>query len=107
MTMFRCEEHMTQEQQTIAQEFQDSIETESALCVSEIRKINQAIANNTSSESSSWNDKKCANLSFHSLQKYWQHRLDCMIDFVVEKDYKLSEELAKKYLNGIKIRMTL
>lgn len=103
--MFRCTEYMSQEQLVVAQEFQDRIEIEYALCVSEIRKINQAITNNSSSESSSWSDKDCANQSFHSLHKYWQGRLDCLINFIAEKDYKLSEELAKKYLNGIKIRV--
>jgi hypothetical protein len=113
--MFKCKEHMTQEQLTITNEFQDLIETEYALCVSEIRKINQAIANATARQNThnplpksvGWSDKDCANQSFHSLHKYWQGRLDCLINFIAEKDYKLSEELAKKYLNGIKIRMTL
>lgn len=106
MTMFRCKEHMTQEQLTIAQEFQDAIEIEYALCVSEIRKINQAIANNSSPLSAAWNNKDCANSEFHSMQKYWQGRLDCLINLIAEKDYKLNERLADKYLKGIKIRVT-
>lgn len=113
MTMFRCTEHMTQEQLTIVQEFQDAIETEYALCVSEIRKINQAIAsatarqnaNNPSPNSSGWSDTDCANQSFCSLHKYWQDRLDCMIDFLEKKDPKFHNKLANKYLEGIRLRM--
>lgn len=105
--MFRCQENMSQEQLIIAQEFQDTIEIEYALCVGEIRKINQAIANNPSSRASEWSDIDCANSEFHSMQKYWQGRLDCLINFLQEKDHQLNEQLAKKYLSGIKIRMTL
>ncbi len=39
MKMFRCQEFMTQEQQGIAEEFQNAIESEYALCVKEIKKL--------------------------------------------------------------------
>lgn len=103
--MFNCQQYMTDEQQAIAQQFQISLESEYALCVSEIRKINQAIANNPS-QSSDWSGADCANLELHSLQKYWHNRLDCLIDLLNTKDYQLSQQLADKYLKGIKIRVS-
>ncbi len=96
---------MTQEQLTIVQEFENAIETEYALCVSEIRKINQALANNPLPTSVGSSPQYHANLSFCSLHKYWQDRLDCMIDFLEKKDPKFHNKLANKYLEGIKLRM--
>ena len=104
--MFRCKEYMTNEQQAIAEQFQASIDIEYVLCVNEITKINQTIANNPSPASSTWDGIDCANFELHSMQKYWQNRLDCLIDIIREKDYKLNEELAEKYLKGIKIRVS-
>jgi len=104
--MFVCREHMTEEQLTIAEQFQNSVETEYVLCVNEIKKINQAIANNPSPTPSAWHGVDCANFELHSIQKYWQNRLDCLINILREKDYKLNEELAKKYLKGIKFRVS-
>ena len=96
---------MTDEQQAIAQQFQTSVEFEYLLCVTEIKKINQAIANNLAPNSSHWSGADCANSEFHSIQKYWQSRLDCLIDFLQKKDYQLGEELANKHLKDIKIRI--
>ena len=101
--MFRCQEFMTQEQQEIAGEFQKSIESEYALCVREIKKINQSIANNPSPKTGSWDDVDCANLQIHSIKDYWEQRLDSLIDFIAKKDYQLNQNLAMKYLKGVRI----
>jgi hypothetical protein len=103
MKMFRCQEFMTPEQQGIAEEFQNAIESEYALCVREIVKINQAIANNGVHENNKWSGTDCANLQIHSIKVYWDDRLDCLINFLAKQDYKLHEELAIKYLKGIRI----
>jgi hypothetical protein len=89
---------MTQEQQTIAEEFQSAIETEYALCVREFRKINQAIANNPTTESADLHGIDCANREIDSIQKYWQRRLGQLIEFIETKDRKLNQQLAGKYL---------
>ncbi len=99
--MFRCQEFMTQEQQGIAEDFQNAIESEYALCVREIRKINQAIANNGVHENNKWSGTDCANLEIDSIQKYWYNRLNCLINFIATKDYKLNENLARKYLSRV------
>lgn len=96
--MFRCQEFMTPEQQGIAEEFQNAIETEYALCVSEIQKINQALANNPAPESAGWHGIDCANREIDSIQKYWQRRLGQLIEFIETKDIKLNQQLARKYL---------
>ena len=101
--MFRCQEFMTTEQQEIAAEFQNAIESEYALCVREIKKINQAIANNGVHEQNKWSGTDCANLQIHSIKDYWEKRLDCLINFIAKKDYKLNQELAIKYLKGVRI----
>ena len=101
-TVFRCKEFMTQEQHGIAEDFQSAIEAEYVLCVREIGRINQAIANNGSPESNGWNGIDCANLEVYSIQKYWHNRLDCLINFIAEKDPEVNNSLAIKYLNGVK-----
>jgi len=101
--MFRCQGFMTPVQQYIAEEFQNAIEAEYALCVTEIRKINQSIANNGVHEKNTWSSTDCANLEIHSIKDYWEARLDCLIDFIAKKDYHLNERLAIKYLKGIRI----
>jgi hypothetical protein len=93
---------MTSEQQRIAEEFQNGIEAEYALCVSEIKKINQSIANNGVHEENKWSGTDCANLQIHSIKDYWEKRLDCLINFLVKKDYKLHQKLAMKYLKGVR-----
>lgn len=102
--IFKCQEYMTNEQQEIAQQFQSFVESEYLLCVTEINKINQAIANNPSPNSLVWDSIASANLEFHSIQEYWQNRLNCLINFLSKRHYQLGEELANKYLKGIKIR---
>jgi hypothetical protein len=92
---------MTPEQQCLAEEFQKAIEAEYALCVREIIKINQAIASNGVHEKNKWSGTDCANLEIHSIQRYWNNRLDCLIDFIAQKDYKLNEKLAMKYLTRV------
>jgi hypothetical protein len=99
--MFRCQEFMSQNQQGIAEGFQKEIEPEYALCVREVIKINQAIANNSSPRTNNWTGVDCANLEIHSIHKYWYNRLDCLINFIATKDYKLNEKLARKYLTRI------
>ena len=89
---------MTQEQQGIAEEFQNVIEAEYALCVGKIIKISQSIANNGVHEKNKWSGTDCANLQIHSIQKYWENRLYCFIDFIERQDYKLNEKLAMKHL---------
>ncbi len=101
--MFRCQEFMTQEQQGIAEDFQKLIEDEYALCVREIKKINQAIANNPSPKTGSWNGIDSANSEIHSIKSYWEQRLDSLIDFITKKDYNLNQRLAMKYLKGVRI----
>lgn len=99
--MFRCQEFMTSEQQGIAEEFQNAIETEYALCVREIKKINQSIANNGVHKENEWSGTDCANLQIHSIQNYWENRLGCLTDFIARQDYKLNEKLAMKYLTRV------
>ncbi len=101
--MFRCQEFMTQEQQNIVEEFQKAIESEYALCVREIKKINQTIANNSSPQTDSRHGVDCANLQIHSIKDYWEQRLDSLIDFIAKKDYNLNQQLAIKYLKGVRI----
>ena len=101
--MFRCQEFMTQKQQSIAEEFQKAIESEYALCVREIKKINQAIANNPSPKTDNWHGVDCANLQIHSIKDYWEQRLDSLIDFIANKDSALNQQLAIKYLKGVRI----
>ncbi len=101
--MFRCQEFMTKEQQEIAAEFQNAIESEYALCVREIKKINQAIANNGVHEQNKWSGTDCANLQIHSIKDYWEQRLDSLIDFIAKKDDALNQQLAMKYLKGVRI----
>ncbi len=101
--MFRCQEFMTQEQQSIAEEFQNAIESEYALCVREIQRINQAIANNPSPQTGSWHGVDCANLQIHSIKDYWEQRLDSLIDFIANKDSALNQQIAMKYLKGVRI----
>ncbi len=103
INMFRCQEFMTPEQQGIAEEFQNAIESEYALCVREIKKINQSIANNPSPGTDSWHGVDCANLQIHSIKDYWEQRLDSLIDFIAKKDYQLNQNLAMKYLKGVRI----
>ena len=98
--MFRCQEFMAPEQQCIAEEFQNAIEAEYALCVSEIKKINQAIANNPATESADLHGRDCANREIDSIQKYWQRRLGQLIEFIETKDIKLNQQLAEKYLSS-------
>jgi hypothetical protein len=94
---------MTKEQQEIAAEFQNAIESEYALCVRKIKKINQAIANNGVHEPNKWSGTDCANLQIHSIKDYWEQRLDSLIDFIAKKDYALNQKLAMKYLKGVRI----
>lgn len=94
---------MTKEQQIIAEEFQNAIEDEYALCVREIKKINQAIANNPSPQTGDLPGVDCANLQIHSIKDYWEQRLDCLINFIAKKDYALNQQLAMKYLKGVRI----
>jgi hypothetical protein len=94
---------MTPEQQGIAEEFQNAIESEYALCVREIKKINQAIANNPSPNTGSWTGVDCANSQIHSVKNYWEQRLDTLINFIAKKDYDLNQKLAIKYLKRVKI----
>ncbi len=101
--MFRCQEFMTPEQESIAEEFQNIIESEYALCVREIKRINQAIANNPSPQTGSWHGVDCANLQIYSIKDYWEQRLDSLIDFIAKKDYALNQQLAMKYLKGVRI----
>ncbi len=101
--MFRCQEFMTPEQQRLAEKFQNAIETEYALCVSEIKKINQALANNPSPNTESWTGVDCANLQIHSIKDYWEQRLDALINFIAKKDYDLNQKLAMKYLKGVRV----
>ncbi len=101
--MFRCQEFMTPEQQRLAEKFQNAIETEYALCVSEIKKINQALANNPSPNTESWTGVDCANLQIHSIKDYWEQRLNSLIDFIAKKDYNLNQQLAMRYLKGVRI----
>ncbi len=103
MKMFRCQEFMTPEQQGIAEEFENAIESEYALCVREIKKINQSIANNASSKTGSFDGVDCANLQIHSIKDYWEKRLDSLIDFIAKKDYNFNQQLAMKYLKGVRI----
>ena len=58
--MFKCQEYMIDEQLIIAEQFQSSIEIKYALCVSEIAKINQSIANNPSPDSVNWHGVRSA-----------------------------------------------
>jgi FtsZ-binding cell division protein ZapB len=94
---------MTQEQQSLADEFQKGIELEYALCVREIKKNNQAIANNPSPQRDSLHGVDCANLQIHSIKDYWEQRLNSLIDFIAKKDSALNQELAMKYLKGVRI----
>jgi hypothetical protein len=94
---------MSPEQQGIAEEFQNAIESEYVLCVSEIRKINQTIANNGIHEKNNWSGTDCANLEIHSIKDYWEARLDSLINFIEKKDCKLNQILATKYLKGVRI----
>jgi FtsZ-binding cell division protein ZapB len=94
---------MTPEQQGIAEEFENAIESEYALCVREIKKNNQSIANNASSKTGSLDGVDCANLEIHSIKDYWEKRLDSLIDFIAKKDCNLNQQLAMKYLKGVRI----
>ena len=101
--MFRCQEYMTPEQLIITEEFQNLIETEYALCAREIERIEKSYVWRSNRESIEEAEVDCANLQLTSVQNYWQKRLDCIIDFVEKKDFKLGRELAVKYLK--KVRM--
>ncbi len=93
MMLFKSQQHMTQLQQTIADDFLSMVEPEYALCVGEIRKINDAIATDIGSDRLDF-----ANREIDSISKYWQLRLGTLIEFIEQKDITINKELAQKYL---------
>ncbi len=82
---------MSLEQQAIATEFEQMIESEYALCASQIKKANSS-TNNPNSE--------LANAEIDAINKYWQQRLGNLIEFIEIKNYQLNKTLAMKYLKS-------
>ena len=103
--MFNCQEYMDREQLNVVANFQDTIESEYALCVREIRKVNKAFNYAKSSDWKEQHNLDCANLQIQSIASYWHRRLDCLIELIQTKDIKLNKTLAQKYQiqNDIKI----
>lgn len=95
--MFNCQEYMNQEQLNVVADFQDTIESEYALCVREIRKANQAFNYTKSSNGKEQHNLDCANLQIQSIARYWHERLNCLIELIQTKDIKLNKTLAQKY----------
>jgi hypothetical protein len=91
---------MTQEQQSIAEDFANLIEAEYELCVREIRRTKKALHCPSTAE---LNDEDIVRVNFanseiESLRRYWSLRLVNLIEFIERKNYKLGEELGRKYL---------
>jgi tmRNA-binding protein len=95
--MFRSKDYMTQEQQSITEDFLNMIETEYALCVQEIKRANGAIVDSENDEENRKLD--LTNREIDSISKYWQIRLGHLIEFIETKSHKKNEELARKYLS--------
>lgn len=91
MKIFKSQDKMTIKQQEIATEFEQMIESEYALCVSQIKKAN-SVTNNPNSE--------LANAEIDAINKYWQQRLGNLIELIEIKNYQLNKNLAMKYLKN-------
>ncbi len=99
--LFKSQQHMTQIQQGIADDFLSMVEAEYVLCVSKIRQINDAIAKNLVSDGFADLTVRSdfANREIDSISKYWQLRLGTLIEFIEQKDTRINKELAQKYLH--------
>ena len=97
--MFKNQDYMNQEQQSIAKDFMSMVEAEYATCATEIRRAKNAIITSPTELNDEENRKiDFANREIDSVQSYWQLRLGHLIDFLDTKNPKLNEELAIKYL---------
>ncbi len=99
MTLFKSQQYMTPEQQTIALKFLGALEVEYALCVGEIQKAQAAIADPINMSDEQARHLDFANREIDAIAKYWQQRLVSLIDFIETNNSKINKELAIKYLN--------
>ena len=95
--MFKCQEHMTDSQQQITDEFMGMIEDEYALCVREMNRANQAAYTTDSEDSVGVN---CACGEIDAIREYWYKRLLNLIETISWRNPKLVESLANKYLKN-------
>jgi hypothetical protein len=98
--VFKNQDYMTTEQQNIAEEFQQMIEAEYALCTSQMKKTNQlATSGITSTNSDEKISINYACLEIDAIREYWMNRLVAMMQIVEKRNPVLAKELASKYLN--------
>jgi hypothetical protein len=99
--VFKNQRYMTPEQLNIAEEFQNTIEVEYALCAGEMKKANIAAARDDTSTNSDEElsiDYACSEID--AIRKYWYNRLLSLIQLIEHRNPQLTEKLANKYLNN-------
>ena len=99
-TVFKSRDYMTPEQLTIANEFEQMIETEYALCCREMKRANtEAVTRNKTANIDEERaiDYSCSEID--AIHGYWYNRLFSIIKIIEHRNPQLSKELEQKYLH--------
>jgi tmRNA-binding protein len=91
MSIFKARDYMTDEQLSIADSFQQLIESEYEICVAEILRTGQAMRESKAIDEG--RKIELANREINSLHLYWQRRLFSLLEFLETQDYQFCKEL--------------